>query len=951
MSNSTGDRELPSSRPRGGRTRDPILRSKITTPALPSWLVPRPRLEKRIAQGTQGPLTSITGPPGAGKTVAVASWAAGHEAGPVAWVTVDGYDNSPVAFWSYVVAALRQAGVAAGRAASALDHGEMAGHVFLLQLASALAGHEPAVTLVLDDFHLLADGGVLAGLAYVLKNARPGLRLVVTSRIDPPLPLHQYRLTGDLTEIRADDLAFSTSEVASLMRQHGVTLPPTALEYLTEKGEGWAAGLRMAAMSMAGHPDPEQFVKNLNAEDSAVAGYLVEEVLNVQTPDVRELLLRTSVLEQVNADIARALLDRGEVAGTLEALVRENSFVQPVGDGWYRFHSLFRGVLHLKLRRESPEIVAALHRRAARWYQQQGMLAEAARHAAHAGDWPLVAAITVDELGIVQLMGPAHGGLPAEGFHVVPEGEVSPQFLLAAAAVALSESADDAAEVLLRAAEEILGRLPEDKEVRCRFGACTIRSYLAFRRGSLDNLDDATVRAERLMDKIPGAVLARHQHAVAQVLSSRGVVELWSGNLDKAADLFGRAAQLLEDLVQGLEPGRPELQARRNEMASCRGYLALTEALRGRLNSAEYIASSGTSLLGDGLARQPDPASALALALVRLEHGELSASRAQLKVADGALGAYPDGLASAVSSLVTARGGLAEGRMHTVLETIERARSGGPLPPLLDRLLALTELQAHAAAGDGRAALAAARRIGSQSAPDARVALSRARLAAGDAAAARRTLAAVLETSRGEEFERVRLDAWLIDALLSFRGGDGVRGRRSLEQALQLAEAERRRLPFAMERSWLRPVLMRHPELASAHRQLLGPWLVLPGAVPAQRDTAEQAAPVIVEQLSSRERDVLRHVGEMLDTADIAAEMYISVNTVKTHLKSIFRKLGASDRREAVRRARQLNLLLLRGPLDSLLTAAHAELPVDCSLVGLDRVPGKVELPGDLADR
>jgi LuxR family maltose regulon positive regulatory protein len=229
---------------------------------------------------------------------------------------------------------------------------------------------------------------------------------------------------------------------------------------------------------------------------------------------------------------------------------------------------------------------------------------------------------------------------------------------------------------------------------------------------------------------------------------------------------------------------------------------------------------------------------------------------------------------------------------------------------LLDQVLTLTELQAHAASGDGQAALEVARRVGSQSALDARVAVSRAWLAAGDAAAARRTLAAALETSSGEESERAWLEAWLADALLSFRGGDEVQGLRSLEKALTLGEAEKRQLPFAMERSWLRPVLMRHPELARAHRQLLGPGLVTPGAVPAQREAPDRAAPVVVEQLSSRERDVLRHVGEMLDTADIAAEMYISVHTVKTHLKSIFRKLGASDRREAVRRARQLNLLL-----------------------------------------
>jgi LuxR family transcriptional regulator, maltose regulon positive regulatory protein len=906
---STASRGAASSISHRSRARDPILQSKITVPGLPHWVVPRPRLEKQIAHGTQGALTSVTGPPGAGKTLTVASWAAGHNPGPVAWLTLDEFDNNPEAFWSYVVAALRQAGISVGRASSTLAHGEMAGHRFLLQLASALARQDPAVTLVLDDFHLVTDGAVLAGLAYVLKNARSGLRLVVASRIEPPLPLHQYRLTGDLAEIRADDLAFTIPEAAALMTQHHVTLPAAALAFLTERDEGWAAGLRMAAMSMADHPDPEQFVKNLIAEDSAVAGYLVEEVLNAQPAEVRDLLLHTSVLDQVNADVASALVGRSEVTGTLETLARENSFVLPVGQGWYRLHSLFRGVLRLKLRRERPEVVVGLYRKAARWYQQDGVLAEAVRYATKSGDWRLAAAIMVDEMAIGQLIDPDHGDLPAEGFRQIPPDDAPPQFLLAAAAVALSESGDQAAETPLAAAEDVLGPLPGDQEVLSRFAACTIRSSLAFRRGTLDALATATATAEELLDEIPQAVLGRHPHAVAQVLCSRGAVDLWSGNPGPAADLFSRAARLLDDVINVLEPGRPELKARRNELAVCRGYLALTEALRGRLRSATEIAESGPALLGDGGSRQPGPASGLALAFVCLEHGELSAARARLKVAETALDAHPDRLASTVGCLVAARGSLAEGRTQTVLQAIERARSGRSLLPLLDRMLLLTESQAHAAAGNGQAALDAVRRAGCQSTPEARIALSRAWLAAGNAAEARRALAAVLETPASEMAGPVQLEAWLADAQLSFRSGDETRGCRSLELALRLGEGEKRRLPFAMERSWVRPALMRHPALASAHRQLLGPALAGPATIPVRREKPDQADPVVVQQLSSRERDVLRHVSEMLDTADIAAEMYISVHTVKTHLKSIFRKLGASDRREAVRKARQLGLL------------------------------------------
>jgi LuxR family transcriptional regulator, maltose regulon positive regulatory protein len=274
---------------------DPILESKITTPGVPDWAVPRPRLTKLIAEGVRwSPLTMVTGPAGAGKTVAVALWAATAEPGAVAWVGLDEFDNRPGAFWSYVVAALRRSGVADPGALRGAMDGQRADHAFLLRLASALAAQDPPVTLVLDDLHLLTDLKVLDGLDYVLRNAGPGLRLVVSARMDPLLPLHRYRLAGELTEIRASDLAFTVAEAGQLLAQHGKTLPAGSLECLTRRTEGWAAGIRLAAISMDAHPDPGQFVKELMAEDSALTGYLVQEVLNAQPPAVRDVLLSTS---------------------------------------------------------------------------------------------------------------------------------------------------------------------------------------------------------------------------------------------------------------------------------------------------------------------------------------------------------------------------------------------------------------------------------------------------------------------------------------------------------------------------------------------------------------------------------------------------------------------------------------------------------------------------------
>src|SRR5215475_16104446 len=373
----------------------PILAAKITVPGVPDWTVPRPRIAKLIAEGTRWcPLTVVTGPPGAGKTMALALWAA--EAGPVAWVSLDDYDNKPGVFWAYVAAALHRSGAAVPRALVAAARGRAADHAFLSRLASALAAQDPPVTLVVDDLHVLTEPAVRDELDLLLRNVGPGLRVVISARADPLLPLHRYRLAGELAEIRAGDLAFSTAEAGLLMAQHGCTLSAGSLEGLTRRTEGWAAGLRLAAISMDSHPDPDRFVQELITEDSALTGYLVEEVLSTQPPEVREVLLTTSILEQVSAEVASELTGDDRAGPILSDVAHANAFVQPVGDGWYRYQTLFAEVLRLKLRHEYPGRVADLHRRAARWYERNGSLTDAVGHAAQAGDWPLAASMAVD---------------------------------------------------------------------------------------------------------------------------------------------------------------------------------------------------------------------------------------------------------------------------------------------------------------------------------------------------------------------------------------------------------------------------------------------------------------------------------------------------------------------------------------------------------------------------
>jgi LuxR family transcriptional regulator, maltose regulon positive regulatory protein len=877
----------------------PIVAAKITAPGVPEWALPRPRLTKLIAQGTRWcPLTVLTAPAGAGKTMALALWAAAQP-GTVAWVSLDGYDNRPEVFWSHVVAALRRSGVAVPAVLPAA-RGRAGDHPFLLGLAAALAAQDPPVTLVLDDLHLLTAPQVLNGLDYVRRNTGSGLRLVVAARMDP-LPLHRYRLAGELTEIRAGDLAFTVLEAGQLMARHGITLTADSLECLTRRTEGWAAVLRLAAISIGTHPDPDQFIEELVTDDSTLTGYLVAEVLNPQPPVVRELLLSISILEHVSGEVASELTGNDQAGRILPALARANAFVQPTGSGWYRYHPLFAEVLRLKLDREHPDWAAALHRRAARWYDRSGQLTDAVRHATRAGDWPLAARIVIDGLAISEIIELRGSPSLGEEFKVMPQGQAwtEPQLHLVSAAVALSAGRPEFSVAALDAADGILERLPADQEAACRLAAALIRLAAARRTGDLAAAAAAAARAEVLASRVPDAKLARHRKIRARLLSGRGAVELWSGQLDQAA-------RTLESAVTAATAPGGE-----GETEDCLGHLALVEALRGRLGRAATLAGQATAALTAGEPRppvpRPRPAALVALAWVHLEHNELREMHSRLKQADAALGVTPDKLIGAVAWLAAAYGGLAQGRAAVTAEIVARARFGWPVPARLEQRLSLVESWAYAAAGDVPAALAAAGCPGRETSPEAAVTLARAWVAAGDAENATRALTPVLATG-SEAPGRVRLQAWLVDAQLGYHRGDRVRGRRSLASALRLAEPEQLRLPFVIERGWIGPALRRDPELAHAHRSLLAPTL-FHEQLPAPRGSPEQAPIIAAEPLTEREREVLRHLSGLLSSAETASEMHISVNTVKTHLTHIYRKLAATRRSEAVRRARQLELI------------------------------------------
>ena len=656
-------------RPRGrADADDPALMAKVTTPEVPGWAVARPRIDKLIADGARGPLTSVTGPPGAGKTMAIASWAAAstHPC-TLAWVTLDDYDNKPRVFWSYVVAALRRAGISVPRVLPGPTR-ETVEHVFLVRLASVLAAQDSPVVLVLDDLHLLTDPSTLYGLDYVQRNAHPGLHLVVASRVDPLLPLHRYRLTGELAEIRADDLAFSVAESGLLLAHHGITLSDAAIEGLTGRTEGWVAGIRLAALSLHVHPDPEQFVKELEAEDSAITGYLIDEVLNAQPPSVRDMLLRTSILDCVNVDLASELTGDPQAARTLPDLARANAFVRPLGHGWYRYHSLLVAVLRLKLRMEHSVRLPGLYERAARWYQRNGLLNEAVRYAAESGDWPLAAEIVVDEFAVGQLIEPRGNQPLAEAFEHMPRDGVwtQPQPWLILAATGLSAPAREASSAAaLSAAQRILKRLPAGAYVPARLAAALIELAMSRRTGDLEAATAAAEQADVLAGQLPEEARLRHPELEVRLLSDRGSTELWAGRPEAAAAHFqaGLAACALEPAY---------------ERADCLGYLALVEAVQGQLSRAAAHADEVTEVLrsvSESVTEHITSVVSVALACVHLQRGDMQEAHAQLKRAEAALRVCPDKLVSALACLVAVQRRLSEGRAVAASEMIRRHHS------------------------------------------------------------------------------------------------------------------------------------------------------------------------------------------------------------------------------------------------------------------------------------
>ncbi|MEX0167582.1 LuxR C-terminal-related transcriptional regulator [Streptomyces sp. LMG1-1-1.1] len=903
------DTSLPGLDPLG----DPYLRTRFTLPGRPATFLRRARLDEHLGQALLTPLTLVNGCAGAGKTLLVADWAERLDQ-PVAWLTLDAAVEGPGMFWAHLIRSLDAAGVPIPAAIGLPADATRVHHTLLSRLAAELAGRDRPVVVVIDEYDQMTDPEVARQLDFVLQHARPGLRLVLVTRTEPLLPLHRYRVAGEMTEIRDAELAFTPEEAVTLLGLHGLPLDVPGARPLVERTRGWAAGLRLCALAARSSPDPERYLKEFEAGRGAIADFLLAEVLERQTPETQDLLLRISVLDRFRPELADELTERTDAAEILAELHRANAFVEDFGHGWYRLHPLFREILRAHLRRRAPGLEPRLHRRAAHWLRRSGALPEMLAHGAAAQDWTYVARALVEDLAIGQLFTGLGTEVPPEWFAGLEAETRDPAANLVRAARELSRFDLGQGLAHLRRAEEQLAA--DDGGSRAAQLSRALLEALAGRlSGSAHRAERAARSAGRLMPQLPPRLVDGHPELGALLLTHVGASRLWAGHFDEA-----RAA--LTAVSRG-----PRTAATVLPRMGALEHLALVDHLHGWPSAAERKVHAMTAEAERYGAPQPSGSGLgqLVLAAVALDRDDVD--RAEALLADTAHDPPPaDPVAAAARRFVTAGVLLARGRTRAALAVAAQAVPAADHSPWAQGRAALVASAAHLAEGDPDAAGEALRRVAGEQ-PLCTVGAARALVAAGDPGAALRLLDGHPDHSRAGP--GVVVPAMLVRAQAAKLTGDAATARGLLAQALLEGRGEELRRPFREAGPWILPFLAEPPL-----RSLAAGWLVpdltpthaertLPAPAPAHAGpTRPGPAPThaernrggddpgpLLEQLSPREHEVLERLARTMSTEDIAADLYVSVNTVKTHLKSAYRKLSVHRRNDAVRRARELGLL------------------------------------------
>jgi LuxR family maltose regulon positive regulatory protein len=880
---------------------DPLLASKFAVPKTPPFTVERERLLTRLSLAVANPMTVVTGPPGSGKTQLVASWvSSGGAPGPVIWIALEEGDDEPGVFWSYLIEGFHRSGIALSPAIEEAAHRGTIGRALLARLAADLAAQHSAVVLVLDSVSVLAGRRLGDDLDALLRHADQHLRVVLVGRWDPPLPLYRYRLDGTLSEIRGDDLAFTEAETAALLAGHGVQLPEWALRSLVERTEGWAAGIRLFAMAMERCGDAEDLVITIAGDDANIAEYFLGEVLSAQPPEVRDFVLRTSIVDDFTPDLADVLTGRNDARQILAALERANAFVQPVAERStvHRYHRLFAELLRAQLTYEEPDQVPQLHRRAAAWFVAHGRAADAIRHAIAAEDWEHACALVVQDLGIGRLVAGGDADRLSKLFRDLPSDLDGPAPALVSAAQRLAAADPVEAERHLERAAALAADGGPEPAVAVRLAAALLEAGTAALRHDVPRALSAADAAEALLAQASSDRVDAHPELGTILRYWRGLSQVWAGDLDEAV-------ATLTDAVKSAPPSGCE-----GVRLACLHQLALVDVYLGRLRDASEVASQATQLAGRCLApSQHSLPTSVVLAWVAGERWAVPVAWRHLRDAEAVPDAGDDALATVAVALVRSRLLSGRGELRAaarVLGEVRTAADGGVLPPWLEHEVVLSRAHLAVVMDKPDEALAAVGALEDRESPRAAVVSAAALVARGETGQGAELLTPIVEAAAAPT--PILIEAWLVRAIAASEQGETNVVRECLRQALALAVPDGHRRVFHEAGPRLRQLLRSDPELAAAYQSIGSATPPQPRARPSAAPV-EQSAPIVVDPLSERELEVLRHLAALLGTEEIAEAMYLSVNTVKTHVRSILRKLAASRRNEAVRRARELGLV------------------------------------------
>ncbi len=899
-----------------------LLETKTRVPTRRRGLVARSRLTERLGRAGESALTLVSAPAGFGKTTLLTDWlTAGRSDGRItAWLSLDPSDNDPVLFWSYLIAALRTAAPGVGEGALALlGSTEPPTESFVVTLLNDLAAVPEAVVVVLDDYHVIEEPQIQVGVAYLVEHLPAQIRVVIASRADPSLPLARLRARGELVEIRAADLRFTLDEAAAYlndaMQLELTTADVAALEGRTE---GWIAALQLAGLSMQGRDDVAGFIAGFAGDDRYIVDYLVGEVLQRQPEQVRGFLLHTSILDRLNGSLCDAVTGQGGGRAMLEALERGNLFLVALDDRrvWYRYHHLFADVLRARLLDEQPDQVHELHRRASDWYAGNGDQPAAIDHGLESEDFERAADLI--EMAAMPAFRARQEATFRRWLEALPEDlfHVRPVLAIAVVAVHMSSGDIEGVEARLQDIEQCLEAEGVPHPGVPATGIVVIDHDL-FRR--LPN-QIAVYRA--------GIALLRGD-AAGTITHARRALELAAEDdhlgRGSAAALLALAYWNQGDLDaahRGYTEALPSLQKAGHLSDSLGLSLALADILivQGRLGEAMStyrrgleVAAGQAPLVLRGVADMH-----VGMSELLRERNDLDAAQQHLQTSTelgehAGLPQNPYRSRVALSRIRQAQGDLAGA--EDLLDQAQRVYTGDYSPDV--RPVAALRARVHLAQGRIDAALAWAhdRHLFTTDALSylhefehitlARILLTQDTVAAaeGPRGEATRLLERLLAAAKEGHRTGSVIEITVLQALDHHARGNMPAALAALEQALTLAEPEgyiRVFLDDGPPMTALLRAAAQHGRAREYARHVLAADSAKAGPPRAQRG--------LVEPLSERELHVLRLLRTDLSGPDIARELTVSLNTVRTHTKSVYAKLSVNNRRAAIRRAEELDL-------------------------------------------